>query len=246
MRLLLSFRAIHNQIHDPYYHYKTQAFLYSLIRDTEFDTIHDSHPTKQTATPFCFSNIFPHRDMKDGDKKSLLISSPSSKLINVMADSLKQRKVVGIGNMEFVLDNVKKFNLQLKPPYRFITSTPTIIRVHKSVYTQFETETKHPYEYVFWRKDHALEMFLKQAELNLKTKFEKFYGKETKNLLKFTKFIFKKELPIKIQMKDQKTFTVFASFWEFWFEEENELIKFGLDAGFGERNRLGFGFLNPS
>ena len=47
-------------------------------------------------------------------------------------------------------------------------------------------------------------------------------------------------------MKDQKTYTVFASFWEFWFEEENELIKFGLEAGFGERNRLGFGFVNPA
>ena len=38
--------------------------------------------------------------------------------------------------------------------------------------------------------------------------------------------------------------TIFATFWEFWIDEINELIRFGLDAGIGERNTLGFGFLN--
>jgi CRISPR/Cas system endoribonuclease Cas6 (RAMP superfamily) len=30
--------------------------------------------------------------------------------------------------------------------------------------------------------------------------------------------------------------TIIATYWRFWFDEE--------DAGFGERNRLGFGFMN--
>jgi CRISPR/Cas system endoribonuclease Cas6 (RAMP superfamily) len=38
--------------------------------------------------------------------------------------------------------------------------------------------------------------------------------------------------------------TIIATYWKFLFDEDNELIRFGVDSGFGERNRLGFGFMN--
>lgn len=70
---------------------------------------------------------------------------------------------------------------------------------------------------------------------------------EEKTMPLFQQFEFKKSVcnHIIIDGKEQK---VFGSIWKFTFNylnlEQQKLIQFGLDAGFGERNSLGFGFMN--
>ena len=59
------------------------------------------------------------------------------------------------------------------------------------------------------------------------------------------RFMFKKQVSTKVLMKGLLQ-VVIGSIWEFWFNDSSrkELIEFGIDAGFGERNSMGFGFMN--
>ncbi|MFZ8830420.1 MAG: CRISPR-associated endoribonuclease Cas6 [Candidatus Aenigmatarchaeota archaeon] len=63
----------------------------------------------------------------------------------------------------------------------------------------------------------------------------------------FEIFKFRKEvaIPLIINVKEQ---IVIGSTWSFHFtyltKEQKEILEFGIDCGFGERNSLGFGFVN--
>jgi CRISPR-associated endoribonuclease Cas6 len=133
----------------------------------------------------------------------------------------------------------------LAEPIRFIAMTPIIVRIPRTLYEAYNLDLKHPYEYVFWRQNYPLELFLKQIESNLEKKFINYYNKEPEQKLKFSKLIFKKQISKKLGIRGMVQ-TIIATFWEFWLDETNELATFGLDAGFGERNSLGFGFLNSN
>ncbi len=58
-------------------------------------------------------------------------------------------------------------------------------------------------------------------------------------------FKFKKQISTRVFMKgfDQ---VVIGTLWEFSFDQHvnKDMIQFALDAGLGERNSLGFGFMN--
>ncbi|MPZ06077.1 MAG: hypothetical protein GEU26_06605 [Nitrososphaeraceae archaeon] len=57
--------------------------------------------------------------------------------------------------------------------------------------------------------------------------------------------MFKKKISTRINLHDTEQIVI-GSLWEFSFDHELniELIQFGLDCGFGERNSMGFGFVN--
>ncbi|MEM7818484.1 MAG: CRISPR-associated endoribonuclease Cas6, partial [Candidatus Aenigmatarchaeota archaeon] len=111
------------------------------------------------------------------------------------------------------------------------------------------------YNYVFWRSKLPFEAFVKQLEDNLIKKYASFYKLkkseinkiESETLPLFQQFIFKKEVCNHIIMKGKEV-KIIGSLWEFIFqnlnEKQQELLRFSIDAGFGERNSLGFGFMN--
>jgi len=65
-----------------------------------------------------------------------------------------------------------------------------------------------------------------------------------KNIKVFETFKFKKQISTRVLMKGFEH-VVIRTLWEFGFNNTNkDLIQFALDAGLGERNSLGFGFMN--
>lgn len=72
MRLLIKLEGLTDYAYDINYHHKLQGFIYNLLRDTQYCSLHD----KKRYKFFSFSNIFPPNDSKTGDVKQLLISSP--------------------------------------------------------------------------------------------------------------------------------------------------------------------------
>ena len=60
-------------------------------------------------------------------------------------------------------------------------------------------------------------------------------------------FKFKKQVVNHVIINGKEQIIV-GSIWEFWFsylnKEQKKILKFGIDCGFGERNSLGFGFMN--
>jgi len=155
---------------------------------------------------------------------------------------------VRIGKNRLIIDNISSFETRLKIPFTLITGTPIIMRISKERYQKYDIETKYPYAYVYWRKEYPLEMFIRQLEENLRSKYNEFIGREVAKESEqplFQKLIFKKQISTRINLHDTEQIVI-GSLWEFSFDDELnvELLQFGLDCGLGERNSMGFGFMN--
>ena len=82
MRLLVEFRALRDCVYDLKYHHKLQGFLYSLLKGSDYENLHNRRGCKF----FSFSNIFPPKDMYRGDVRHLLISSSDADLVSVFRE----------------------------------------------------------------------------------------------------------------------------------------------------------------
>ena len=245
VRVLVKLQSTKRQPYQMEYHYPLQGFIYNMLRHSKFRQIHD----KQGYKFFCFSSIFPAYNLENGDTRHLIISSPDRDFIEYISSTLREKRLSGenicIGSMEFKINRIETIRPPFKVPCTIITGTPIIIRVPKEKFRKFEIKTKHPYEYLYWRRDHPLEIFVKQLEDNLRKKYSEFTGSIASNGSIIQGFMFRKQLSTRVFMKggDQ---VIIGSTWEFLFNDNNheELLRIGIDCGFGERNSLGFGFMN--
>jgi len=108
--------------------YIIQGFIYNILKDTEFTWLHSYKGFKF----FNFSNIFPVEDFKTGRKYKLVISSPNEKLIRVIYRKLKTYREIKLGALNFKISRIKKFDLQLRFPWK--TATPVILKKGKVAY----------------------------------------------------------------------------------------------------------------
>ncbi|MEA2075283.1 MAG: hypothetical protein U9O85_06070 [Euryarchaeota archaeon] len=117
------------------YHHKLQGFVYELLRDAKFGMLHD----KEGYKFFCFSNLFPIKDMEEGEISKLLIASPNEKLIASLEAPLRDfsagNRRINVGEMSFEVVKFKKLGIKLKSrDLRVITATPIIIRIPERNY----------------------------------------------------------------------------------------------------------------
>lgn len=244
MRILIKLRNSKEQAYDLMYYHKLQGFIYNLLKDTKYSELHD----KKGYKFFSFSNIFPMKTGK-GDERNLIISSPDENFIETILNKLDERKdnLLQIGECEFKLEEIKKINVRLGKTAELITGTPIVIRIPKENYRKYRIEEKHKYDSVYWKKQHSFEAFIKQLEDNLFKKYDLFYNTEIDEFPIFEQLIFDKSV-VNHVIKDGKEHKVFGSLWKFNFNNINskqkQILEFGIDAGFGELNSLGFGFMN--
>jgi CRISPR-associated endoribonuclease Cas6 len=101
MRVLVELRALCSCVYDLMYHHKLQGFLYRLLEGSVYAGLHDRRGYKF----FCFSNIFPSVDMREGDGRCFLVSSPDAGLIGVWVEQLGKLQSdgerVNVGEMSF-------------------------------------------------------------------------------------------------------------------------------------------------
>jgi CRISPR-associated endoribonuclease Cas6 len=255
MRLLIELEAAGNCLYDLGYYHKLQGVIYSLLKDTPYSILHN----KKGYKFFCFSNIFPipkkeqNGKIFEGERKKLLISSPDKLFIKFLEDKLQQKleekKEINIGDMSFRILKVKKFEIKLKKNIRLITATPIIIRIPERNYEKYKIPKQYRKKrYVFWRASYPFEAFVKQLEENLVKKYNEFY-KTNLSIDEgiFEIFKYKKSVATRFILHGKEQMLV-GSIWEFIFtyltEKQKKLLEFGIDCGLGERNSLGFGFVN--
>ena len=243
MRLLVELKGLRDCAYDVKYYHKLQGSLYGLLKDTSYQSLHDERKCKF----FCFSNVFPPQDFKRGDVRHFLISSPDEHLLVVFKDKLTQLKRMNVGEMSFSIKGVSLLRPKVTRACTLITGTPIIIRIPRENYDKYGIRPPKDYTYLYWRKNYPFNAFVKQLEDNLIKKYNEFYGVSLSKVPLFEQFIFKKQVCNHIIIKGKEV-KVFGSNWEFIFnylrEEQRRIIQFGLDAGFGELNSIGFGFMN--
>ncbi|MGC9079699.1 MAG: CRISPR-associated endoribonuclease Cas6 [Nanopusillaceae archaeon] len=129
MRILIKLKSLQNAKYEIIHGYIIQGFIYNLLKDTEFAWVHSYKGYKY----FTFSNIFPIKDFEIDKEYQFIISSPNKKFILVLYKKLNEiDKNIKLGTLDFEIINIKKFDLELKFPWR--NYTPIVLRKGKEVY----------------------------------------------------------------------------------------------------------------
>lgn len=236
--------------YDLCYHHNLQGFIYSLLRGTDYEVLHD----KGGCRFFSFSNIIPPTPMvKKESERNLVIASPDDYFIETLSKRLYRLvdKDVKIGPMTFTVKGNKSFRARLPDDgfseFSLASGTPIVVRIPRYRYEEYGIKPKKDYEYAYWRKEYTPKVFIKQLEENLAKKYSGYAGLETDQVPTLEKLRFKKQVAIPLRMKSKEG-TVIGTLWEFYLQPLNghkrDMLQFGLDAGFGEMNSLGFGFMN--
>jgi CRISPR-associated endoribonuclease Cas6 len=191
--------------------------------------------------------------VKEGSRLSLLVASPDEHFIEEFVEKLYQStgKTVRMGEMIFTLKDVDQFHVKLPhddySDFTLTSGTPIVVRIPRYSYEQYGIEPKRNYEYAYWRKEYTPTAFIKQLEENLRKKYADYSHIQCSSESIFGKLRFKKQVAVPLLMKGRES-TVIGTLWEFNLQalnaQKRHILQFGLDAGFGEMNSLGFGFMN--
>jgi len=245
MRLLLNLKSLKDCSYDNSYFHKLRGFIYSLQRESILLNQHNVLGYKW----FSFSNIFPAEKMRLNDKRSLIISSPNQDFIYYLHGRLeeirKRKERVEIGEMQFSLESIISLNPKVNHDTKLITGTPIVLRIPHNKYNNYGIVSKRPFEY--WRPEYDFNAFLKQLSENLIKKYNQYYNEKLNNISLFELFKFKKSVAMP-KVEEGINIPIIGSIWEFEFTHLNpvqqKVLQLGLEAGFGEMNPSGFGFMN--
>ncbi|MBI4896716.1 MAG: CRISPR-associated endoribonuclease Cas6 [Candidatus Aenigmarchaeota archaeon] len=214
------------------------------MKETPYGLLHDKTGPKF----FCFSNIFPGGQkeiIEEGQQKRLLISSPSETLLNVLVESLHQNRELNIGDMQFSCTSVQKLPSKITSNCVIKTATPIIIRIPQYRYAEYGIHSQ--YTYAFWKPEHDFNAFLKQLSENIIKKYNEYHKAALEDQPLFQQFMYDGSYPIHPVIDHQEQ-TFIGSYWKFVFsgltKEQQTILQFAVDCGFGELNSMGFGFVN--
>ena len=246
MRLVLDLLAKRDSSYLMQYHHQIQGLIYNLLKDSPYDNLHD----KEGYKFFCFSNILPPGDLKAGDHRTLIISSPDPKFIHHLHAVITTRLTeIRIEEMRFDLQGAKMVELDFPSdrPISMITGTPIIVRIERDKMLQAGIAPKGLYSSVFWRTQYPISIFIEMLRKNLVSKYVEFHKTTSMEMPSdlFSAFQFKKQVSTRVKIRDAEQIVI-GTVWVFEFKREVDrgFIRFCLDAGFGERNSIGFGFMN--
>jgi len=225
IKLIASSSFSYNEI-QPYF---ITGLIWKLTKGTEFSKYHDLPKFKY----FCFSEIFLPTDFEKGEEKTFLISSPDKIFIKFLYSRLKELKKIKLGQYGFDFEVSKPFSLKFSK--KWILGSPIVLQVDRNVYWS--------------KKYHPFDLFLKRLKENAIKKYNSFY-KENLNFEEevFDSFILKKQIAIHLR-KEQRDVRIIGTKWifekKYYPKELRKFYKFILDCGLGEKNSMGFGFVNP-
>ena len=234
MRLKMTLESNDGPFDQPNKH-AVQGFIYNMLRDTEYGKKHDEPRFKF----FTFSDFF--RDRKG--RPTLLVSSPDRGFIEALYSNIKEREHVYIGKHQLALVEVRKFRMLLRR--RFQTGSPIVL------YRNTEEN-----EYFKLHQHRDLRFFMERLKDNAEKKYNAFYEED----FSLESPLFDRVIPklrnngkldvyVKV-VKNGIPFPVIGSNWELLEKDrikphERKFYRFIMEVGLGEKNSLGFGFLNP-
>ncbi|MBC7074133.1 hypothetical protein H5T58_01975, partial [Candidatus Parcubacteria bacterium] len=130
MRLLIKLKALNNISCGKQHFIPIQGFIYSLLKDTSFNHIHQEKNYKF----FCFSNLFSQKGnsfnhFKKGKIYNLIISSPNEIFLKTIGKEILTQEKIKIGSAFFKLKTLTFFQPKLSTPLKIATQSPIIIRI---------------------------------------------------------------------------------------------------------------------
>jgi CRISPR-associated endoribonuclease Cas6 len=251
MRLLTRLRARADTAYDDTYHHKLRGRMWNALADTEFDDRHGS----DAPTGLAFSNPFPPYDMSEGDNRTLLVASPNRDLLGEIAANFDSNPELNIGEMPFEITDQSVLAPDVGEPGTkgvIETGTGVLVRIPPWKFDDYGIDIDSD-QSEFWKEQHTLDPFQTQIENNLDWKHGHFAPEDlpgpsdvTGDLFDSYELIKTFALPVTVTEGQQETWIL--SKWKFGYrvrdDDHRRHLNLALDTGIGERNAMGFGFLN--
>ena len=231
MRLLIELKSNQSFSYKELNNYVISSFIWECLRDTEYSSMHDKKEFKY----FSFSNVFPVKNkIKQEEKVSFIISSPSGNFIKTLKKVFPE--MVWFNNLEF--ETLKLKVIKSKIGVEWETASPIVL---------YKDNKKNLY--VKANRGDTL-LFFKRLKDNALKKYNSYYNDELEIDNLFESYVFRKQVAIQLEKNKQK-FIIIGSHWRLLLPLEikyqkvyKKLYRFIYEAGLGEKNSLGFGFVN--
>jgi len=218
----------------------------------EFDDLHDAdHPVG-----ICNSQIFPWGDIEAGDKRNVLVSATDRDLLGAIGSGLVDDREFHVGEMSFEIESVRPLSPDVGEPGTrgtLETGSGVLVRIPPWRHEEYGLTEESEGESLFWRPEYALEPFQRQITNNLDRKHDLFCpeylpGPSESGGELFEEFELLKTYALPLTVTEDSEQTVVLSKWRFGYrvrdDDHRRHLNLALDAGIGERNALGLGFIN--
>ena len=251
MRILTRLSARADAAYDNTYHHKLRGRLWQALEGSDYDALHDKNQPK----PFTYSNPFPPGDMTEGEERTLLIASTEEELLAYLAEDLTRDRELNIGEMPFHVDEVTSLAPDVGEPGTsgtLETGTGVLVRIPPWRFDEYGLDIDHD-ETEFWQPEHTMEPFQNQIEANLDKKHSLYApdylpGPSDADGDLFDGYELIKTFAIPVTPTQGREETWVLSKWRFDYtvrdDNHRRHLNLALDTGIGERNSLGFGFVN--
>ena len=252
MRVLARLRVRADAAYDNAYHHKLRGRLWRALAGTEFEGVHDTND----PPGFCYSNPFPPGDMTEGDERTLLVSSPHEELLTHVARDLRAEPELNVGEMPYRVEDLSALAPDVgEPGSSGVIETGTGVLVRIPPWRCEEYGIDHPGgdTAVFWRPEHTMEPFRNQMVANLDKKHGLFApdhlpGPSEVDGELFDSYELIKTYALPVTVTEGEELTYVVSKWRLGYrvrdDHHRRHLNLALDCGIGERNSLGFGFVN--
>ncbi|MEM3255803.1 MAG: CRISPR-associated endoribonuclease Cas6 [Thermoplasmata archaeon] len=235
MRLLLKLSSSKMIPENQFDKYSFQSAIYSTLINTNFEGYHNKPGYKF----FTFSDFFPSGDLIPKNIKNIIISSPNYDLIKTIYEYFDEKRVIYLRN--YALDILELKFFKIKEKFNsVVTGSPIVI---------YDENKKN--KYFSFRDNGSISFFLRRLKENAIKKYcaYKKIDNFDLNSLIFDSLKFRKEVVVNLKKGDKQFFFI-GSLW-YYLKKSHinskyfDFYRFILDTGLGEKNSLGFGFLNP-
>jgi CRISPR-associated endoribonuclease Cas6 len=251
MRLLARLRARADTAYDDTYHHKLRGRMWNALEGTEFDDRHGS----EAPSGLAFSNPFPPYDMSEGDSRTLLVATPDRDLLGEIAADFDANPELNVGEMPFEITDQSVLAPDVGEPGTkgvIESGTGVLVRIPPWKFDDYGIDMDSD-QSEFWKEKHTLDPFQTQIENNLDWKHGHFAPDDlpgpsdvADDLFDSYELIKTFPLPVTVTEGEQETWIL--SKWQFGYRvrdpDHRRHLNLALDTGIGERNAMGFGFVN--
>jgi CRISPR-associated endoribonuclease Cas6 len=193
--------------------------------------------------------------MQEGDERTLLVASPDEELLAHIAADLKDDRELNIGEMPFTVERLSPLSPDVGEPGTSGTlesGTGVLVRIPPWRFDEYDIDSDHE-QAEFWRPEHTMEPFVNQVEANLDRKHGLYCpdylpGPSAVEGDLFDGYELIKTFALPVTPTEGQRETWVLSKWRFDYtirdDDHRRHLNLALDVGLGERNSLGFGFVN--
>ncbi len=251
MRLLIRLHADADASYETAYHRGLAGRIWRALDNSQFDDLHDS----SEPTGLSFSNPFPFGPISEGDQLNVLVASTSDDVLRALGRNLIEDRDFNIKQMPFTVEEVTGVSPDVGEPGTkgvLETATGLVVRIPPHKFDEYNIDAPDD-ESEFWKPEHSLRPLKRQLENNLDRKHTQFCqeylpGPSDVDGNLFDEYELIKTYALPVAVTEGVELTYVLSKFRFGYtvrdDDHRRHLNLALDAGLGERNSLGFGFVN--